>query len=66
VHRNIISIVKLTRCTNVSNLFYFGMALVGFAIEITLNERCITEEDGAYKKKHTREDEILMAVFWRC
>jgi len=42
------------------------MALVGFAIEITLNERCITEEDGAYKKKHTREDEILMAVFWRC
>jgi len=24
VHRNIISIVKPTRCTNVSNLFYFG------------------------------------------
>jgi len=24
-HRNIISIVKPTRCTNVSNLFYFGM-----------------------------------------
>jgi len=25
VHRNITSIVKPTRCTNVSNLFYFGM-----------------------------------------
>ena len=25
MHRNIISIVKPTRCTNVSNLFYFGM-----------------------------------------
>jgi len=25
VHRNIISIVKPTRCTSVSNLFYFGM-----------------------------------------
>ena len=30
VHRNIISIVKATRCTNVSNLFYFGMALYMF------------------------------------
>ena len=27
IHRNIISIVKPTRCTNVSNLFYFGMTL---------------------------------------
>ena len=27
VHRNIISTVKPTRCTNVSNLFYFGMTL---------------------------------------
>jgi len=27
VHRNIIPIVKPTRCTNVSNLFYFGMTL---------------------------------------
>ena len=27
---NIISIVKLTRCTSVSNLFYFGMALYMF------------------------------------
>jgi len=25
--RNIISIVKANRCTNVSNLFYFGMTL---------------------------------------
>ena len=25
VHRNIIPIVKQTRCTNVSNLFYFRM-----------------------------------------
>jgi hypothetical protein len=30
VHRNIISIVKLTRCTNVSNLFYFKMTLYMF------------------------------------
>ena len=30
VHRNIISIVKATRCTNVSNLFYFGMTLYMF------------------------------------
>jgi len=27
MHRNIISIVNPTRCTNVSNLFYFGMTL---------------------------------------
>ena len=27
MHRNIISIVKPTRCTNVSNLLYFGMTL---------------------------------------
>ena len=30
VHRNIIPIVKPTRCTNVSNLFYFGMTLYMF------------------------------------
>jgi len=30
VHRNIISIVKQTRCTNVSNLFYFGMTFYMF------------------------------------
>jgi len=30
VHHNIRSIVKLTRCTNVSNLFYFGMTLYMF------------------------------------
>ena len=30
VHCNIISIVKPTRCTNVSNLFYFGMTLYMF------------------------------------
>ena len=30
VHRNIISILKPTRCTNVSNLFYFGMTLYMF------------------------------------
>ena len=63
MHRNIISIVKLTRCTNVSNLFYFRMTVVGFTIEITLYEHCITEGDGFYKKNHTREDVLLMAVF---
>jgi len=30
VHYNIISIVKPTRCTNVSNLFYFEMTLYVF------------------------------------
>ena len=30
VHRNTISIVKPTRCTNVSNLFYFGMTFYMF------------------------------------
>ena len=30
VHRNIISVVKPTRCTSVSNLFYFGMTLYMF------------------------------------
>ena len=30
VHRNIMCIVKQTRCTNVSNLFYFGMTLYMF------------------------------------
>ena len=30
VHRNVISVVKPTRCTNVSNLFYFGISLYMF------------------------------------
>jgi len=30
VHRNIISIVEPKQCTNVSNLFYFGMTLYMF------------------------------------
>jgi len=30
VHRNIISIVKPTRCNSVSNLFYFGMTIYMF------------------------------------
>ena len=30
VHRNIISTVKSTRCTNVSNLFHFGMTIYVF------------------------------------
>jgi len=30
MHRNIISIVKPTRCTNVSNLFHFGTTLYMF------------------------------------
>jgi len=30
MHPNIISIVKPTRCTNVSNLFYFGITLYMF------------------------------------
>ena len=30
MHRNIISTVKPTRCTSVSNLFYFGMTLYMF------------------------------------
>ena len=30
VYRNVISIVKPTRCTTVSNLFYFGMTLYMF------------------------------------
>jgi len=30
VHRNIIPIVKPTICTNVSNVFYFGMTLYMF------------------------------------
>jgi len=30
VHRNIIPIVKPTRCNNVTNLFYFGMTLYMF------------------------------------
>jgi len=30
MHPNIVSILKPTRCTNVSNLFYFGMTLYVF------------------------------------
>ena len=30
VHRNIVSVVKPTRCANVSNLLYFGMTLYMF------------------------------------
>jgi hypothetical protein len=30
VHRNVISIAKPTGCTNVSNLFYFGLTLYMF------------------------------------
>jgi len=40
VRHNIISIVKPTRCTNVSNLFYFGMTLYMFGTAVAQWLRC--------------------------
>jgi len=39
MQRNIISVVKPTTCTNVSNLFYFGMTIYKFQT-IFLSETC--------------------------
>jgi len=39
VHRNIISIVKPTRCTNVSNLVYFGMTLYMFSDGLSVHHQ---------------------------
>jgi len=49
VHRNIISIVKPTRCTNVSNSFYFRMTFYMFRTvfpSITRGSRLYIREPG--------------------
>ena len=55
VHLNIISIVKPTRCTNVSNLFYFGMTLhVSGSLSIHHQE---------FKAVHRATKQILLSSF---
>jgi len=53
VHRNIIAIVKPTRCTNVSNLFYFGMTLYMFRTvfpSIIRSSRLYTQQQAFVKQ----------------
>jgi len=49
VHRNIISLVKKTRCTNVLNLFYFGMTLNMFR---TIFPSIIRVQYCTYSNRH--------------
>ena len=58
VYRNIISIVKPTRCTNVSNLFYFGMTLYMFRTvfpSIIRNSRLYIQQQAYVKQTDTAD-----------
>jgi len=57
VHRNIISILKPTRCTNVSNLFYFGMTLYMFQTVFL----SIIRSSGLYIQQQAFVKQILLS-----
>ena len=52
VNCNFISIVKSTRCTNVSNLFYFGMTLLLASRQQYLFDKCLS----LYVQSRTLDD----------
>ena len=58
VHRNIISIAKLTNCTSLSNLFYFGMTLYMFQ---TVFPSVITSSN-LYIQQQTFVRQILLYI----
>jgi len=58
VHRSIISIVKPTRCTNVSNLFYFGMTLYTFQMVFP----SIIRSSRLYIQQHAFVKQILLSA----
>jgi len=58
VHCNIISIVKPTRCTSVSNLFYFGMALYMFRTVFPSTNR----SSRLYIQQQTFVKQILLSA----
>jgi len=60
VHRNIISIVKSTRCTNVSNSFHFGMALFMFRTVFP----SIISSSRLYIQQQTFVKDILLWQSW--
>ena len=52
-HVSVVPIVKPTRCTNVSNLFYFGMTLYMFQTDfpsITRSSRLYIEQQAFVKQ----------------
>jgi len=51
IHCNIISVVKLTRYTNVSNLFYFGMTLYMF--------RCFRPSSGVQDCTYSNQTDTV-------
>ena len=60
-HRNtvhIISVVKPTRCTDVSNLFYFGMTLYMFRTVFP----SITSSSRLYIQQHAYVKQILLSA----
>ena len=59
VHHNIISKAKPTRCTNVSNLFYFGMTLYMFRTVFP----SIIRSSRLYKRQQAFVKQILLAKF---
>jgi len=60
VHRNIISIVRPTRCTNAWNLFYFGMQLYMF--RTVLNSWWWTERSSVTCRVSFRNKIYL--IYW--
>jgi len=68
VHRNIISIVKLKRCGNVSNLFYFGMTL--YTLQTVLpsiigSARLYIQQQAFVKLQIRRKIKLLVHVYIR-
>jgi len=61
VHRTIISKVKPTRCTNVLNLFYFGMALYMFGTVFP----SIIRSSRLYMQQQAFVEQILLSACYR-
>jgi len=60
-HTNVISIVKPTRCTNVSNLFYFGMTIYMFWTVFP----SITRSSRLYIQQQAFVKQILLSASWQ-
>jgi len=66
VHRNIISIVKPTRCTNVSNLFHFGMTLYMFRMvlpSIISSSRLYIQQQAYVRKQNLASRQQSVSVW---
>ena len=68
VHRNIISTLKPTRCTNVSNLFYFGLTLYMFRtvfLSIIMSSRLYIQQQAFVKQILLSESTVIIRTRYR-